>query len=210
MALNFAGAASPGPDFFLITRLATKSRRHALAAVLGIQIGVLMWVSLTVFGAAAVLTTFPQLLGIVKLIGGGFLLWTGYSMVRGGWAMRVAPPVTVAAAQATLGRMRHSFKLGLGTNLANPKIVLFLAALVAPRIPPDLTWWWAIIVILALAWTALALHLFLAIVVSTRRIQRAMLAAGPWIDIVTGIFFIIAGAALVYEGAGDVLGMLGQ
>src|SRR5699024_12294792 len=40
VVLNLLGALSPGPDTILITRLATKSRRHAIAAVTGIQVGV--------------------------------------------------------------------------------------------------------------------------------------------------------------------------
>ena len=62
---NLLGALSPGPDIILILRTATRSRRHAVAAAFGIQVGVLMWVSLTVLGAAALLTAFPEILDAV-------------------------------------------------------------------------------------------------------------------------------------------------
>lgn len=53
VGLNLVGAAAPGPDIVLITRTATKSRRHGWATAAGIQTGVLLWCTLTVFGFAA-------------------------------------------------------------------------------------------------------------------------------------------------------------
>lgn len=53
VGLNLIGAAAPGPDIVLITRTATKSRRHGWATAAGIQTGVLLWCTLTVFGFAA-------------------------------------------------------------------------------------------------------------------------------------------------------------
>ena len=49
LLMNLVGVASPGPDIILVTRYATKSRRHAIAAAAGIQIGVLFWCGATVF-----------------------------------------------------------------------------------------------------------------------------------------------------------------
>ena len=43
LLMNLVGVASPGPDIILVTRYATRSRRHAIAAAAGIQIGVLFW-----------------------------------------------------------------------------------------------------------------------------------------------------------------------
>lgn len=200
MLLNLAGAASPGPDIILVTRMATKSRRHAVAASLGIQVGVLMWCTLTVLGAAAVLTAFPEILGFVQLVGGAWLVWMGFNMVRGGWAQRTSPPVSVAAAEASLGSPWSSFRTGLLTNLSNPKIVLFLAALVAPHLPANPTLGLAVLLILSLGLSALALFLLLSFVISTNALRRRMLAAGPWIDIVAGSFFVIVGAVLVANG----------
>ena len=100
VVLNLLGALSPGPDTILITRLATKSRRHAVAAVTGIQVGVLMWTSLTVLGAAALLTAFPQLLGLVQLLGGSWLIYMGYFTFKAGWDSRSAVPMSLAEQEA--------------------------------------------------------------------------------------------------------------
>lgn len=200
LLMNLVGVASPGPDIILVTRYATKSRRHAIAAAAGIQIGVLFWCGATVFGAAALLTAFPGILGAVQAIGGSFLVFMGWRALRSGLEQRTNPPVDLEDAEAKLGRLRHSFKMGLATNLSNPKIVLFLAAMIAPQLPASPPLWLAIALTLALALSAFVFFLVVAMVISTNAVRRKLIAAGPWIDIGSGLFFIIAGLALVVAG----------
>ena len=69
VGLNLVGAAAPGPDLILIMRMATRSRQHAWAATAGVQTGVLLWVTMTVAGAAAVLTAYPAALAFVQIVG---------------------------------------------------------------------------------------------------------------------------------------------
>lgn len=204
--LNLVGVASPGPDIVLILRTATRSRRHAVAVTLGIQIGVLFWCTITVLGAAALLTAFPEILGFVQIIGGGWLLWMGYGMLRGGLAARRYPPADLEELSGSLGSPAQSFRQGLITNLSNPKIVLFLAALIAPLLPPSPSVGTAIVAILALAWSSLALQMAIALVVSTKTVQRRLLRATPYIDILAGLFFLVAGVVLIFTGLRDVVG----
>ncbi|APT87339.1 MULTISPECIES: LysE family translocator [Corynebacterium] len=201
---NLIAAMSPGPDIILITRIATKSRRHAVAAVLGIQVGVIMWCSLTVLGAAALLRTFPSILGLIQLVGGTWLMWMGWNMLRTGWAARTSPAVDLESAEASVGRLRYAFVQGMTTNLSNPKIVLFLAALIAPLLPAHPSLGLAVLLIASLVISSFLLFLVISFVISTNKIRRRMLRAGPWIDVAAGIFFIVAGATMAVTGFQDV------
>ena len=125
LLMNLVGAAAPGPDVVLITRYATRSRRHAIAAATGIQVGVLFWSSLTVFGAAALLTAFPGVLSLIQVVGGCFLVFMGVLSIRSGLELRKHPPQDEDDAAARLGSVGKVFRTGLATNLSNPKIVLF-------------------------------------------------------------------------------------
>ena len=200
LALNLAGAASPGPDMILIMRLATRSRTHALAAALGIQLGVVMWTSLTVFGAAAILTAYPSVLAFVQLIGGIALIWTGRNMAMAGWRDRSTKPVDLADAALRLGSLKSAFKTGWLTNIANPKIVLFLAAIVAPLLPQSPSIGLSIAVIAALTLSAFLLFVVVAFFLSTKAVRRRVLAAGPWIDIASGVLFMVIGGSLAING----------
>lgn len=203
--MNLVGAASPGPDVMLVTRMATRSRRHALSTTLGIHVGVVFWCSLTVLGAAALLNAFPAALGFVQLIGGAWLMWMGRGMLTAGWAERSSPPRNLAAAAARLGSLRSAFWRGLTTNLANPKIVLFLSAMIAPLLPAEPGAGVAALVIAALSLSSLALFTFMSLVISTPTMRQKLLNAGPWIDIFAGIFFLIAGGVLVVRGLGELV-----
>src|SRR5699024_3297313 len=108
--------------------------------------------------------------------------------------------------EAQLGRMRHSFRTGLATNLSNPKIVLFLSALIAPMLPASPSIGVAITLILAMSLSCYAMFIFISFVVSTKAVRRKLLAAGPWIDIAAGSFFMIAGLALAITGFRDIFG----
>lgn len=178
-------------------RLATRSRTHAVAAVLGISLGALFWLTLTVLGAAALLTAFPWLLRLLQVAGGAWIIYMGATMVRSGLG---EPPADIAEAQSSLPAPRVTFLHGLSTNLSNPKIVLFLAALIAPLLPPSPGVGVALAVILAMWSTAMAAFLVISLVVSTDAVRRRMLRAGPWIDLGAGAFFLLAGSGLVVRG----------
>ncbi|MCQ4623183.1 LysE family translocator [Corynebacterium sp. CCUG 65737] len=198
--LNLAGVITPGPDVVLITRLATRSRKHAAAASLGTSLGALMWITLTVLGAAAVLTAFPRVLVLLQVIGGAWIVLMGVTMLRQGMRDRGQPPADLQDAVDRLGSVRAAFFTGLATNLSNPKIVLFLAALIAPLLPPSPSLGTALPVIVALWLPALLIFLLISVVVSTERVRRRLLGAGPSIDIGAGAFFIAAGSGLVIRG----------
>lgn len=206
VAVNVVGAASPGPDVVLLTRMATRSRKHAMSANLGIHVGVLMWTSLTVFGAAALLTAFPWLLELIQVLGGSWIVYKGISAVRQGWRDRLNPPLDLEEAVQRLGSVRSAFTTGVATNLSNPKIVLFLAALVAPLLPMSPTVGVALTVIAALWLSSFLLFVGYCTLVSTDRVRRKLFHAGPYIDMGAGTFFIIAGTLLIVRG---LLGLAG-
>ena len=197
IAMNMVGALAPGPDIVLVTRYATRSRKHAVAAVTGTQVGVLFWCTLTVFGAAALLTAFPGLLRFIQGIGGCFLIWMGLQNVRTGLAQRKQPALNLDEAVSRLGSVKQVFRTGLFPNLSNPKIVLYLAAMIAPLLPPHPPLWLAAGLVLSMGISSYLVFVTVATVISTNAIRRRLLAAGPIIDIASGCFFAVAGVGLI-------------
>ncbi|KQB85065.1 LysE family transporter [Corynebacterium oculi] len=202
-ALNLMGVAAPGPDTLLVMRAATRSRRHAYATVAGIHVGVLLWMVLTVCGAAAVLGRYPVLIGVIQLLGGAYLGYMGSQMARAGWRLRGygaadVPGVTTASAA-------QCARQGLWTNLSNPKIVLFLTAIIAPVMPAAPSWGTAAVIIGCLWLSSAAYFLLIATLLSTRAVQRRALRAGPFIDMAAGALFMAFGLVLVLRGVGEVV-----
>ena len=115
---------SPGPDTILILRHTLGSGRGVgLAAVTGVQLGLMVHTGLAVTGISLIVASSPVLFKTLAVAGAAYLAWLGIQGFRDGGAVSLdakAPPVGMARAcrEATM------------CNVLNPKvIVLFLALL---------------------------------------------------------------------------------
>jgi len=114
---------SPGPDTVLIVRYALSSgHRVGLAAVAGVQLGLLVHTALAVAGISLIIASSPVLFKLVALTGAAYLAWLGVQGFRGGGALgfKTGQP-HVSGAKA----MREAAL----TNLLNPKVILLFLAL---------------------------------------------------------------------------------
>lgn len=65
------GTMSPGPSFVMVVRIAAvKSRKHGLAAALGMGLGGVIFAGLALLGLQAILVAVPSLYIILKIAGG--------------------------------------------------------------------------------------------------------------------------------------------
>lgn len=196
LVLNILGVFTPGPDLLLVLRLSAKSRPHALAAVAGVVTGASMWIALTIAGAAILLTRHPGLLTVIQLAGAAYLLYMAFSMAQSA-RQQWNQPVEDIDIGELLGRPAACYRQGLMTNLSNPKIVLYLAAIIAPVLPAGTPWYMSVILgVLLIAEAALGFG-FLAFVVSTSRVRRRLLGAGPFIDAISAALFVIFAIVLI-------------
>ncbi|MFC3850642.1 LysE family translocator [Corynebacterium hansenii] len=202
LGIHVVGMTSPGPDVLLILRMATRSRKHALAAVAGIVTGLTAWVTLTVVGVAAVLSSHPALMGAIQLLGGGYLAYMGARMlagaVRGIRELRAGGAPAVGA--GALGTVGGAYRQGLLTNLSNPKVVLFFAAVLSQFMPVGAPWWVQAVYVAALLATSVLWFGFIAVTVSTEPVVRRLVSAGPWIDLVAGVVFGALGVSFLWQG----------
>jgi homoserine/homoserine lactone efflux protein len=113
---------SPGPDTVLILRHTLVSgRKVGLAAVAGVQIGLLGHTILTVAGISVLSAASPVAFKVVTFVGAAYLAWLGVRAIRGAGALALK-----VGGQET-GLLKAGREAVL-TNFLNPKvIVLFLA-----------------------------------------------------------------------------------
>lgn len=123
-----AGAivVSPGPDTLVILRHALGSGRLAgFAAVLGVQLGLLVHTGLAAAGISALIATSPVLFRGVAILGAIYLGWLGAKAILSGGAMTLAASPAARGSAARLLAMREAML----TNLLNPKVLLLFFAL---------------------------------------------------------------------------------
>lgn len=136
-ALAFAGASfalavTPGPDMMLCaSRAATQGRGVALTTLAGINAGLMVHALLAGLGLSQLLLASPSALAAVRWIGAAYLAWI---------AMRTltARGQETRAAEAPRARsLAEAFRVGLLTNLLNPKVILFVLALYPQFVTPS-------------------------------------------------------------------------
>lgn len=202
LAVFIAGMVIPGPDLLLVARVAIRSRRSALCCVVGIVAGLSVWISLTVTGAAAVLTRYPGAINAIRLLGGGWLCFMAYQLFKATWASR-GQALNLHGQQLS---SKAAFMQGFATNLSNPKALVYFLAVITPLLPASPGVGLAVWVIVLLVCTAWVGFSVLALCFSTGWLRRRFLRASQWIDAGTGVVFGVVGLGLVAEA---VVGLVG-
>jgi len=192
-AMWLVAVAIPGPNFFVVARMAAgRSRREALATVAAIGIGSLCWGLAGLFGMHALFALAPWLYGGLKLLGAVYLTCIGGRIIAGSFRPEPATPAAASGA---------AFRLGLMTSLSNPKSALLVASLFTAALPPGAPlsvglWTVAEMVVISLAWSAT-----LACVISTHTVATLFRRFRTWIDRCAGAIFIAFGARLAINTA---------
>lgn len=129
---SFALAASPGPDMMLCaSRAASQGRAAGFATLAGVMVGLQLHATAAGLGLSQLLLATPAAFEAVRWAGAGYLLFLAAKALRakgGGAATADAPAPPVSLAEA--------FRVGLLTNLLNPKVILFVLALYPQFLSP--------------------------------------------------------------------------
>ena len=116
-------AASPGPTITaLVARVLVRGTSGALAFMLGLSVGELVWLTAAVLGLAFIAKTFALAFLVLKYAGAAYLAYLA-------WRMWTAP---AHAADAPAPKAEHPARLFFGAislTLGNPKIMVFYLAL---------------------------------------------------------------------------------
>ena len=122
---------SPGPDTIVILRHAlTGGRGTGLAAVSGVQLGLLVHTALAVVGISLLVASSPVLFQGLTVIGAVYLAWLGIQSLRGVGGLEVEP----GAAHAGAARACREAAL---CNILNPKVILWFLALLPNFVNPE-------------------------------------------------------------------------
>jgi RhtB (resistance to homoserine/threonine) family protein len=133
LGVSLVVICTPGPDTALTIRNSlTGGRRAGVATAAGVACGQLAWTLASAAGLAALLQTSQLLLGWLKLLGAGYLIYLGLRSLISAWrsAGPVDDPALVRRASGA------EFRQGLLSNLANPKMVAFFLSLLPQFVPP--------------------------------------------------------------------------
>ncbi|WP_370942526.1 LysE family translocator [Amycolatopsis sp. cg5] len=126
-ALTFLMVVVPGPSvLFTISRALTVGRREALLTVVGNATGVYAQVVAVAFGLGAIVQSSAAVFTAIKLAGAVYLVYLGVQAIR---HRRKLTEVFAAEVRAPSGRPLSLMRDGFVVGFANPKSIVFLAAI---------------------------------------------------------------------------------
>ncbi|MHB2052935.1 LysE family translocator [Pseudomonas sp. VEM90] len=123
---------TPGPNSLLaLTHGALYGARRTLFTIVGGVFGFSALIALAMFGLSALLQTSASVLGVLKWVGGAYLIWLGIQLWR-------SPGLLLELTEQSARRGNAGlFRQGLLSAMANPKVLLFYGAFLPQFIDPQ-------------------------------------------------------------------------
>ena len=205
-----AAIASPGPDLVQIIRLGAKSRAIGVACAVGIMLGNTVWIAASLLGLSALIKAVPEVLAVLQLIGGIYLLTMGVGAIRAGLSARklqvAEPGIKQASAQVNSKELTtaQALRIGVYTNLSNPKAVLFFGAVFAQFITPGMGWEWMLLILITLV--VIGFGWFVGFAVLVDKLASFLARWGHVVDLVTGLVFVALAVWMLVGAFQVVLG----
>ena len=197
--VHLLAAASPGPDFVLVSQQTlSNGKRAGLLCSLGISLGLSVHILYSAFGLAAVIANSASALWAIKLLGGSYLIYLGVSGLRA--RVRNAEAITTDAAADQPGL--KTIGLGFLCNALNPKapiyfISLFTIVLSQSTPAQHLLVYGIWMMVLQFAWFS-----FLTLLLSRPMVTDRFQALGHWIDRVAGGAMLLLGIKVLVSRTG--------
>ncbi len=133
MALVELGMAlTPGPNMvYLTSRSISQGWRAGMISLAGTAVGFVVYMTMANLGLAAVFIVVPWLYTGLKIAGAAYLLWIAYQYLKpGGMSL-------FATRQLPRDSASKLFRMGLVTNLLNPKAAIMYLALIPQFVDRD-------------------------------------------------------------------------
>jgi threonine/homoserine/homoserine lactone efflux protein len=135
--LHLMAAISPGPAVLMSARTGvTEGMRTGAFLAMGIGVGAVVWASAALFGLAILFQAAPALLWGLKIAGGIYLIHMAWGMWRD-----AAQPLDMSDTGRPPRSAWSAFRLGLVTQLSNPKPAILFSAIFIGTIPKGTPLW---------------------------------------------------------------------
>lgn len=193
-SIHILAAASPGPDFVLVSQQTlANGKKSGFLCSIGIALGLSIHIVYSAFGLATVISNSSSALWVIKILGGGYLLYLG---IKG---ICAKPALNEKAANVVVGKYSAKKSIGVGflCNALNPKAPIYFVSLFTVVLSPDMPLYQIAIygvwmMMIQLAWFSAVVGLL-----SRPTINNKFKQCGHWVDRVLGGAMIALGIKVI-------------
>ena len=193
--LHLFAVVSPGPDFVLISRQSFRyGRRIAIWTSVGIAIGILFHVALSLTGLSLLLQNKPYLFWYLKLAAALYIGYLGLA------SLILTSPINLQDNSTDEdGRYLKSISTGFLTNALNPKAFIFFITVFTLVINKDTG-----IVIKSLLGIYMSIatftwFTFISILLTNQKATERFERSIPWLEKITGLFLLILAIRIIFQ-----------
>jgi RhtB (resistance to homoserine/threonine) family protein len=204
-SVHLLAAASPGPDFVLVSQQTlSNGKRAGIMCSIGIALGLSIHITYSAFGLAAVIANSSGALWAIKILGGGYLIYLGIKGInaKATQVVNESQNVTQTGIAGHAIKPKHysakkSIGVGFLCNALNPKAPIYFVSLFTVVLSPDMPLYQiaifgAWIMMIQFAWFALLVSML-----STPAINRRFKQYGHWIDRMLGGVMVALGIKVI-------------
>jgi homoserine/homoserine lactone efflux protein len=181
---------TPGPNGLLaLTHGALYGVRRTIFTIFGGALGFTAVIAVSLFGIGALLAASPNMLSVLKWVGGAYLVWLGIQVWRSpALGLQEGPTGPVITRTAL-------FRQGLLAAVSNPKGILFFVAFLPQFLAPDQP---LILQFLVMTVTFVGIEIVFEWLVASgsAKIQPVLARFGKRFNHVFGALFMVIGIAL--------------
>ncbi len=187
---------TPGPNTLLVIRYClTSPRQVGITAACGTVTGTFIWGLAGWLGINVLFQAVPVAYVALKIAGGLYLVWLGLKVF-----LDLRKPRTISA-EITVARdkvrLKTAYRMGLATNLANPKSALFVASLFAATMPSGTPFFYGLAAIAEMMVISSIYYACLIGLITHPTVAAAYLMARRKVDIGVATVFIAFGTKLL-------------
>ena len=188
---------SPGPNFIMVVNTAlADSRRAGFYTALGVATGSGLFALAGMLGLILVINSLPYFAIFAPLVGGVYLVWLGYKMIRSKRRDSSSGDFVPAVATDILHPVA-AYRAGLLTNLANPKAWAFYLSLFTLVMIPETPFWAKVLLNLFMFIISFAWYATVALLITDIRIRPLFLRVQHLVQALLGILLIGLGGRLL-------------
>ena len=193
-SIHLLAAASPGPDFVLVSQQTLSNGKKAgLMCSIGIALGLSIHILYSAFGLAVIIANSSSVLWAIKVLGGSYLIYLGVKGIRA-QSHSINEEYNEKAKKNSSGKC---IGVGFLCNALNPKAPIYFVSLFTLVLSPEMPLYqigiygiWMMLI--QLAWFSVVVALL-----SKPSINKWFKLLGHWIDRILGGAMIALGFKII-------------
>ena len=193
--LHLFAVASPGPDFILVSRQCLRyGRRISIWTSLGIAIGILFHVALSLTGLSILLQNQPDLFWYIKLLASLYIGYLGIVSLVSKSSNKLVEDAT-----GQIGNQLRSVTTGLLTNVLNPKALIFFITVFAVAINKETGIFVKSLLGIYMSVATFIWFALVSILLTNKKAIERFKKAIPLLEKVTGFFLLLIAIQILFQ-----------